>query len=401
MERMGEAFFASSAQLWADARGVRVPARPADRTMGPLLSFLLTMCWGLVLRSWSGAASGAHLACVAGVQAGCWAFFRAGEVQTLFASFEVAGLSVFAAVGFFGARERRAAAALHFAGYSVASAMMLLVAWMDSLLRGSPGGGWEADGLSPGMSMALTATFLTKLPAVPFHSWLPRAHVEASLGGSVLLASVLLKLGAHGLAWMRSDPAPSGAMGALAFWGLSTGTFFACRQTEAKRFAACTSVAHMATVVASFSADAMEAVVLIAVTHGLAGPLLFFWATATGDRWGTRDLVFCRGLGGTAPLFSGFLLASQAASWGAAPVGAFLGEMAFARGVVAMDLGAGIAALSLCAAGRVALLAWHARAVGGPAPVASSFFRDSGAEETLFFSFWISAAMAAGCLLPR
>ena len=162
--------------------------------------------------------------------------------------------------------------------------------------------------------LAFFVGFAIKTPIVPFHTWLPAAHVEAPTAGSVLLAGVLLKMGAYGLIRVNLQMLPDAFATyalAIALLGLASvvyGALLALAQTDLKRLIAYTSVNHMGYVVIGVAAAAasgisararelaIDGAVLQMVAHGLVTATLFFLAGFVKQRAHTRELGRLGGL---------------------------------------------------------------------------------------------------------
>lgn len=155
-----------------------------------------------------------------------------------------------------------------------------------------------------------------KMPMFPFHIWLPQAHVEAPLAGSVLLAGILLKLGGYGLIFFTLPIFPMGffyyspifqwlSILAIIVGGLST-----LRQSDMKRLIAYSSVAHMG--FATFALFNIESeiglisCVLILIAHGFVSPALFIVVGLLYDRYGTRVIKYYKGIGVSMPLIDAY-----------------------------------------------------------------------------------------------
>jgi NADH-quinone oxidoreductase subunit M len=177
--------------------------------------------------------------------------------------------------------------------------------------------------------------FAVKLPAIPFHTWLPDAHTQAPTAGSVILAGVLLKTGAYGLlrfvlplfpdAALRFAPVAM-ALGAI---GILYGAILAYAQSDLKRLVAYTSVSHLGFVllgVFAWNAWALEGAVMQMVAHGISTGALFVLAGALQERTHTRDMGRLGGLWASVPRLAAFGLFFAIASLGLPGLGNFVGE---------------------------------------------------------------------------
>lgn len=193
--------------------------------------------------------------------------------------------------------------------------------------------------LSPSVSFILMCgfliAFLVKLPAFPFHPWLPDAHTEAPTAGSVILAGLLLKTGAYGLLRFVIPLFPQSAMeispyamffGAI---GILYGAKLAFAQTDFKRLVAYTSVSHMGFVLLgafAFNALAFQGVVMQMIAHGISTGALFVIAGLIQERIHTRDMNQMGGLWHQVPRMAGVGLLFSLASLGLPGLGNFIAE---------------------------------------------------------------------------
>jgi NADH-quinone oxidoreductase subunit M len=196
---------------------------------------------------------------------------------------------------------------------------------------------------------AFVIAFAIKVPVWPFHTWLPDAHTEAPTAGSMILAGVLLKLGAYGFLRLVLPLYPAQAeyyAGALAFLAVAAivfGAFAAYGQTDFKRLVAYSSVNHMGFVLLGIAAAAKAAgttdatialngAVLQMFNHGLSAAGMFFLVGVIYERTHTRDLSKFGGLFPLVPIYGGILIFTSMASLGLPGLNGFISEFLVVRG---------------------------------------------------------------------
>ncbi|MBE3096017.1 MAG: NADH-quinone oxidoreductase subunit M, partial [Planctomycetes bacterium] len=199
---------------------------------------------------------------------------------------------------------------------------------------------------------AFVIAFAIKVPIWPFHTWLPDAHTEAPTAGSMILAGVLLKLGAYGFLRLVLPLYPEQAKayaGVLAFLAVAAIVFgaFACwGQTDFKRLVAYSSVNHMGFVMLGIAAAAfargtmaagdaviaLNGAVLQMFNHGLSAAGMFLLVGVIYDRTHTRDLNAYGGLFPLAPVYGGILIFTGMASLGLPGLNGFVSEFMVVRG---------------------------------------------------------------------
>jgi NADH-quinone oxidoreductase subunit M len=185
------------------------------------------------------------------------------------------------------------------------------------------------------LMLLFMAAFVVKLPALPFHTWLPDAHTEAPTGGSVILAGVLLKTGAYGILRFALPLFPEAAP-LVAPWamlagvaGILYGAVLAFAQTDLKRLVAYTSVSHMGFVllgIFAWNALALQGVIIQMLCHGISTGALFMLVGSLQERIGTRDTRNMGGLWPVVPRMGGAMLFFALASLGLPGMGNFVGE---------------------------------------------------------------------------
>ncbi len=199
--------------------------------------------------------------------------------------------------------------------------------------------GW----LSPGLLVfaAFALAFAIKVPIFPFHTWLPDAHVEAPTTGSVILASVLLKMGAYGFLRFNRALLPDAwdvfvpLILVLAVIGIIYGALVAMVQPDIKKLVAYSSVSHMGFVMLGFAAGTQastEGAVLQMVNHGLATGALFLLVGMIYERTHTRLIANFGGLATVMPIYTGVFLLVTLASIGLPGLNGFIGEFLILAG---------------------------------------------------------------------
>ena len=196
---------------------------------------------------------------------------------------------------------------------------------------------------------AFVIAFAIKVPVWPFHTWLPDAHTEAPTAGSMILAGVLLKLGAYGFLRLVLPLYPNearyyaGALAFLATMAIIFGALASYGQDDFKRLVAYSSVNHMGFVVLGIAAAAyaigtenatiaLNGAVLQMFNHGLTAAGMFFLVGVIYERTHTRDLRAYGGLFPLVPVYSGILIFTSMASLGLPGLNSFISEFLVVRG---------------------------------------------------------------------
>ncbi len=181
----------------------------------------------------------------------------------------------------------------------------------------------------------LFASFAVKVPMWPFHTWLPDAHVQAPTAGSVILAGILLKMGAYGFLRFSLPMLPQASIDlawlvfALSVVAVIVTSLIALVQEDMKKLIAYSSVAHMGFVTAgifSFSQQGVEGAVIQMISHGLVSGALFLCVGVVYDRLHTREIVRYGGLVSVMPKYAVLFLFFTMASAGLPGTSGFVGE---------------------------------------------------------------------------
>jgi NADH-quinone oxidoreductase subunit M len=301
------------------------------------------------------------------------AFFLAEDFILFYVAFDLTLVAMYFLIALWGEANRRYAA-LKFFLYTLVGSLPVLLGIIALYLTANPHtfdmtrlvAAHPLAGAGLGASLTFLAFFIgfaIKTPIVPFHTWLPAAHVEAPTAGSVLLAGVLLKMGTYGLIRVNLQMLP----GAFAHYALPVallgllsalyGALVALAQTDLKRLIAYTSVNHMGYVVIGIAAAAasgisararnlaVDGAVLQMVAHGLVTATLFFLAGFLKERTGTRDLRQLSGLVRPMPVYTTLVALTFFASLGIPGLAQFPAELQIFLGT--FDVYPAIAALAL------------------------------------------------------
>ncbi len=183
--------------------------------------------------------------------------------------------------------------------------------------------------------LALYLGFAIKIPAFPFHTWLPLAHVEAPTGVSVILAGVLLKMGTYGIMRVSFPVLPEATKWFLPFLiviaviNIIYGAFCAMAQKDLKKMVAYSSINHMGYCMlgmTAMTAIGYNGAVMQMITHGIITGSLFFLVGVIYDRAHTRDIDAFGGLGARLPIYTGLMVIQVMASLGLPGLAGFVGE---------------------------------------------------------------------------
>ncbi len=289
-------------------------------------------------------------------------------------------------------------AAIKFFLYTLAGSVLLLVAILVLYFYG----GHTFDilalnqvtypvALQTWIFLAFFAAFAVKVPMFPFHTWLPDAHVEAPTAGSVVLASVLLKMGTYGFLRFSLPMLPDASramtplMVALSIIAIIYGAYMALAQVDLKKLIAYSSVSHMGFVTLGLfvmNQEGIEGAVLQMVNHGITTGALFLCVGIIYERTHSRLIADNVGLAKPMPRYATFLVIFALSSLGLPGMNSFVGEFLVLVGTFLWDKAANaLASLGIILA-AVYLLYMVQRIVFGVAsPQQLPKLRDLSARE--------------------
>nr|WJQ22332.1 NADH dehydrogenase subunit 4 [Hypseleotris bucephala] len=270
--------------------------------------------------------------------------FSATEVILFYIMFEATLIPTLIIITRWGNQAERLNAGTYFLFYTLAGSLPLLVALL--LLQNATGTlsllTLQYSPAFPMISMAdklwwagCLLAFLVKMPLYGVHLWLPKAHVEAPIAGSMVLAAVLLKLGGYGMMRMMIMLEPltkelSYPFIILALWGVIMTGSICLRQTDLKSLIAYSSVGHMGLVAGGILIQTpwgFTGALILMIAHGLTSSALFCLANTNYERTHSRTMVLARGLQIVLPLMTAWWFIASLANLALPPLPNLMGEL--------------------------------------------------------------------------
>jgi len=322
-----------------------------------------------ILSAWNSVAERLRgfMVCFLLLETGMVGVFLALDLVLFFIYWEFTLIPMIFLIGVWGG-ERRVYAAVKFFLFTMAGSMMMMLAifaigfkadsflWTELIARRD-----SFSGIGLWLLLGFALAFAIKVPLFPFHTWLPDAHVEAPTAGSVILAGILLKMGAYGFMRFNLPLFPvvsrqaAPFMAALAVIGILYGAAVAFAQKDVKKLVAYSSVSHLGFVVLgifAFNLQGFTGAILQMVNHGLSTGALFLIVGMLYERCHTRLLASFGGLWKGLPILGGISLIVVLSSAGLPGLNGFVGEFtillgAFRSGIYSSPWFAGIATLGV------------------------------------------------------
>ena len=248
--------------------------------------------------------------------------------------------------------------------------------------------------------VAFLLAFAVKIPMWPVHTWLPDAHVEAPTGGSVVLAAIMLKLGAYAFLRLSLPIAPDAShelawlMITLSLVAVIYIGLVALVQTDMKKLVAYSSIAHMGFVTLGFfmfNETGMQGAVVQMVSHGFVAGAMFLCIGVLYDRLHTRQIADYGGVINRMPKFAALFLLFSMANAGLPATSGFVGEFLVILGAVQFDFWIGFLAATALIWGAAYSLWMYKRVVFGA--VANPHVEEM--EDVNRREFWLLMLMAA------
>ena len=274
--------------------------------------------------------------------------FTVLDILIFYIFFESVLIPMFLIIGIWGSRERKIKASYLFFIYTLTGSLFMFIAIIHIIITTGTSDYQILfyNKFNPFYEkfycIAFFLSFAVKVPMLPFHIWLPEAHVEAPTSGSVLLAGILLKLGSYGMLrfliplFTQSSLYFSPYFFLISLISIIYSSLTAIRQTDLKKIIAYASIAHMNFIILglfSVNLQGIEGSIIQMISHGLISSGLFFSIGCLYDRYHTRFIFYYGGLVHTMPLFCIILFIYILSNMSIPGSSSFVGELLIITGV--------------------------------------------------------------------
>jgi NADH-quinone oxidoreductase subunit M len=382
-----------------------------------LMPLTIGACWGVETRVKE------YMVAMLVLEALMIGVFVALDLVLFYLFFEAGLIPMFLIIGIWGGKER-IYAAFKFFLYTFLGSVLMLVAMIFMYFDAGTSdivqllahefasdsfalfGVQVVGGMQTLLFLAFFASFAVKLPMWPVHTWLPDAHVQAPTAGSVVLASVLLKMGGYGLLRFSLPMFPQGAevMAPLVLWlsaiAIVYTSLVALAQSDMKKLIAYSSVAHMGFVtmgIFAFNQQGVDGAIFQMLSHGFIAGALFLCVGVIYDRMHTREIEAYGGIVNRMPTYALIFMFFTLANVGLPGTSGFVGEFLTLVGIFQVNTWvAAVATTGVVLSASYALWLYRRVVLGDLIKESLKSITDMGLREKLIFAPLVAMTLLLG-----